>query len=209
MEKQITEVVAALIRRTEADGTERFLICQRPRGKARGLLWEFVGGKVEPGETGEQALMRECREELALSVVPQGIYTEVTHEYPDLTVHLTLFCARAEGEPERLEHEDLRWITPWETAQYDFCPADADILRKIRFDEAVKTVPTGKWRHFKGGEYEVLGIARNSETLEPEVVYRALYGAGGLWTRPAEMWNETVTRDGVTCRRFTFEGSGR
>lgn len=61
----------------------------------------------------------------------------------------------------------------------------------------------GKYRHFKGGLYEVIGVARHSETLEEMVVYRALYGEGGLWVRPATMWNETVTRDGVTYRRFT------
>ena len=116
----MTEVVAALIQK---DG--RFLICQRPAHKARGLLWEFVGGKVEPGESKAQALIRECREELGVTVTVQDVFMEVTHEYPDLTVHLTLFYARiAEGEPQKLEHNDLRWITPRELPQYPFCPAD-------------------------------------------------------------------------------------
>ena len=89
------EVVAALIR----EGG-RFMICQRPAHKARGLLWEFVGGKVEPGETKERALVRECREELGITVAVGDVFTEVTHVYPDLTVHLTLFDARiAEGKP--------------------------------------------------------------------------------------------------------------
>ena len=61
----------------------------------------------------------------------------------------------------------------------------------------------GKYRHFKGNEYEVLYIAKHSETMEDMVVYRALYGEGGIWVRPASMWNETVTRDGKTFRRFT------
>ena len=123
----MTEVVAALIWRGE-----RFLACQRPAHKARGLLWEFVGGKVESGETREQALIRECLEELDNTVVPRDIFMEVTHEYPDLTVHLTLFNAViAEGEPQRLEHNDIRWITPGEIANYDFCPADEEILAKI------------------------------------------------------------------------------
>lgn len=64
----------------------------------------------------------------------------------------------------------------------------------------------GRYRHFKGGEYEVVGIARHSETREDMVVYRALYGEGGLWVRPASMWTETVTRDGKTCPRFTYIG---
>ena len=64
-------------------------------------------------------------------------------------------------------------------------------------------IKLGKWRHFKGGEYEVIGVAKHSETLEPMVVYRALYGDGGLWTRPLSMWNDTVERDGKTYKRFT------
>ena len=64
----------------------------------------------------------------------------------------------------------------------------------------------GRYRHFKGGEYEVIGVARHSETLEEMVVYRALYGEGGLWVRPASMWDETVERDGKTFKRFTYIG---
>lgn len=124
----ITEVVAALIWRGE-----RFLACQRPAHKARGLLWEFVGGKVEPGETREEALIRECREELAVTVVPRDIFMEVTHEYPDLTVHLTLFNAGLpEGEPRALEHNDLRWITVGEIDTLPFCPADQEILERLK-----------------------------------------------------------------------------
>ena len=124
----MTEVVAALI----WDG-DRFMICQRPPEKARGLLWEFVGGKVEPGETREQALIRECREELAVELDVGGVFTEVVHEYPDLTVHLTLFhAAIREGTPEKLEHEDIRWITVNEIDQYVFCPADEEILAKLK-----------------------------------------------------------------------------
>ena len=123
-----TEVVAALI--WEQD---KFMICQRPAHKARGLLWEFVGGKVEPGETREQALIRECREELAVELDVGGVFTEVVHEYPDLTVHLTLFhAAIREGTPEKLEHEDIRWITVNEIDQYVFCPADEEILEKLK-----------------------------------------------------------------------------
>ena len=123
-----TEVVAALI--WEQD---KFMICQRPAHKARGLLWEFVGGTVEPGETREQALIRECREELAVELDVGGVFTEVVHEYPDLTVHLTLFhAAIREGTPEKLEHEDIRWITVNEIDQYVFCPADEEILAKLK-----------------------------------------------------------------------------
>ena len=124
----MTDVVAALIWREE-----RFLACQRPAHKARGLLWEFVGGKVESGETREQALIRECREELDITVVPRDIFMEVTHEYPDLTVHLTLFNADLpQGEPKALEHNALRWITVDEIDQLAFCPADEEILERLK-----------------------------------------------------------------------------
>ena len=126
----MTEVVAALI---WEEG--RFLICQRPAHKARGLLWEFVGGKVESGETKAEALVRECREELDIAVSVGEVYREVTHAYPDLTVHLTLFhAAIARGRPRLLEHADLRWISPADIPLYDFCPADVDILRQIQDD---------------------------------------------------------------------------
>ena len=109
------------------------MICQRPAHKARGLLWEFVGGKVEPGETKAQALVRECKEELAVALSVGEVFMDVVHEYPDLTVHLTLFNATiAEGIPQKLEHNDIRWITPSEIPEYDFCPADEEILAKIR-----------------------------------------------------------------------------
>jgi len=125
---EMTEVVAALIW-----DENRFLACQRPAHKARGLLWEFVGGKVEPGETKEQALIRECQEELAVTVAVQDVFMEVDHVYPDLTVHLTLFNASiAEGIPQKIEHNDLRWITVEEIDQYEFCPADEEILRRLK-----------------------------------------------------------------------------
>ena len=124
----MTDVVAALI----WEG-ERFLACQRPAHKARGLLWEFVGGKVEPGESLEDALIRECREELDITVAPRDVFMEVIHEYPDLTVRLTLFnAAIAQGTPKALEHHDIRWITVQEIDGLAFCPADEEILKKLR-----------------------------------------------------------------------------
>ena len=123
----MVEVVAALIW-----DKDRFLICQRPADKARALLWEFVGGKVEPGETKEQALVRECREELAITLSVGEVFMDVIHEYPDITVHLTLFSATiADGIPQKLEHNDIRWITPGEIPNYQFCPADEEILKRI------------------------------------------------------------------------------
>ena len=123
----VTEVVAALIWEKG-----KFLICQRPAHKARGLLWEFVGGKVEPGEGRVEALIRECREELDITLSVEEIFMEVDHVYPDITVHLVLFNASiAEGIPKMLEHHDIRWILPEEIPQYDFCPADEEILKKL------------------------------------------------------------------------------
>ena len=122
------EVVAALIW-----DNDRFMICQRPPHKARGLLWEFVGGKVEPGETKEDALVRECREELDIELCVGDVFMDIVHEYTDLTVHLTLFNATIKhGVPKKLEHVDIQWITPSQTKQYEFCPADVEILAKIQ-----------------------------------------------------------------------------
>lgn len=127
----MTDVVAALIW-----DNGRFMICQRPERKSRAMLWEFVGGKVEKGESKEQALIRECREELAVTVRPHDVFCELDHEYPDITIHLTLFNAEiAEGVPQKLEHNDIRWITPSEIDGYAFCPADKDILEKIKAEK--------------------------------------------------------------------------
>lgn len=123
----MTDVVAALIW-----DNGRFLACQRPANKARGLLWEFVGGKVEPGETKKQALARECQEELDVVVQVGEVFMELIHEYPDITIRLTLFNATiTSGVPRMLEHNDLQWLYPTQIPQYSFCPADKDILTEI------------------------------------------------------------------------------
>ena len=124
----MTEVVAALIWQNG-----RFMACQRPVHKKRGLLWEFVGGKVEPGESREEALVRECREELDITVLVHDPFLDVVHTYPDLTVHLTVFHAEiAQGTPRLLEHNDLRWVSVDEIDTLLFCPADKEILDKIK-----------------------------------------------------------------------------
>lgn len=123
------QVVAALIRNQKGE----FLICQRPANKSRALLWEFVGGKVEPGETLRDALIRECHEELAVTVNPTQIFDHVTHAYDDVRVDLTLFLATiTNGTLQKLEHNDLRWVTPLQMLSFDFCPADYSILQKIQ-----------------------------------------------------------------------------
>ena len=125
----MTEVVAALIKRDN-----KFLICQRPRNKARALLWEFVGGKVEQGESREDALKRECKEELDVDITVGKLFMKVVHEYPDITIELSLFEAEIDEEQEikLLEHVDAKWITAEEIDEYEFCPADEDILAKIK-----------------------------------------------------------------------------
>lgn len=125
----MVEVVAALIW-----DNDKFMICQRPAHKARALLWEFVGGKVESGETKEQALIRECKEELAVTLSVGDVFMDVIYEYPDITIHLALFNATiAEGIPQKLEHNDIRWITPGEIPGYEFCPEDEEVLKKTIF----------------------------------------------------------------------------
>ena len=124
----MTEVVAALIW-----NQDKFMICQRPAHKARGMLWEFVGGKVEPGETREQALIRECQEELSITLDVGEVFMDVIHEYPDLTVQQTQFHATIrECDPQKQEHNDIRWITVDEIDQFAFCPADEEILIRLK-----------------------------------------------------------------------------
>lgn len=130
----MTQVVAALIWKNG-----RFLACQRPENKARALKWEFVGGKVEAGETKEQALVRECREELDVTVRVDREFMRVVHEYPDTTIELTLYCAAiAEGEIRLLEHNACAWVAPEEIDAYEFCPADEEILKKIKAECGIK-----------------------------------------------------------------------
>ena len=124
----MVDVVAALIR----DG-ERFLICKRPAHKTRALMWEFPGGKVEAGERPRDALIRECMEELDVTLDVGELYMQVTHEYPDIQIRLSLYEAViASGELRSKEHEALCWILPREIPDYEFCPADKDIIDRIR-----------------------------------------------------------------------------
>ena len=135
----MTEVVAALIW-----DKDKFLICQRPEHKVRGLLWEYVGGKVEAGETKQEALIRECKEELDVVISVSDVFMDVVHEYPDITVHLTLFHAQIEsGEIRLLEHNAVAWITPDEIPDYTFCPADKEINERIAAEYGNTSFYTG------------------------------------------------------------------
>ena len=121
----IIEVVGAIIK----DG-DRYLVGQRAANKAQGGLWEFMGGKIEPGETPEQALARECREELDLEIENERIIDSVVHEYPEKTIRLTLIeCTPKSGSiPKPLEHQDIRWVSISDMVNMPFCPADRDLL---------------------------------------------------------------------------------
>ena len=177
------EVVAALI---EADG--RFLACQRPAHKARGLKWEFLGGKVEPGETLETAIIRECREEIGVTLSVQGIAAEVTHHYAEVDVHLTLLRASIEcGTPQKLEHADIRWITMDEAQQYPFCEADQELLAivsdKLQKKEEVKMDHAVRARELFCSGYNcaqaVAGAFAEEMGLPLETVMKLASGFGG------------------------------
>lgn len=130
--KDRIEVVGALIKNDKG----QFLICQRPKDKKRGLLWEFVGGKLEKDETKEKALIRECFEELDINIKPGKIFLEVKHDYPDININLTIFnCIIDSGEIRLKEHNDYKWISASEIENYEFCPADKDILERIKEEE--------------------------------------------------------------------------
>ena len=122
------EVTAAIVNRSG-----KIMICQRPADKACGLLWEFPGGKIESGETGEQCIVRECQEELGITLAVKRKVTDVIYEYPNRVVHLYFYlCDIVEGEPLKKEHNDIAWITPDEIPNYEFCPADAKMLSSVR-----------------------------------------------------------------------------
>lgn len=125
--RRMVEVVAALIR-----NNGKFMICRRPEYKARGNLWEFAGGKVEKGETKQQALIRECRKEMDIIVDVGSEFMSVVHNYPDITVHLSIYNAViVSGSPKLTEHSAIAWIAPEDIPDYEFCPADKSILEKL------------------------------------------------------------------------------
>ena len=130
---RIVEVVAAVIWQDD-----KFLVCQRPAHKKQNpLQWEFPGGKIEPGETKEEALIREIKEELNTVIKVKSPIGEAEHIYPEFTVHLTFFnCDIIEGVPEKLEHNDFAWISKDETDNYDFCPSDSEFINEFLIDSA-------------------------------------------------------------------------
>lgn len=193
------EVAAAII---EKQG--KILIGKRRGSGSCAGLWEFPGGKQEPGETLPEALRRECREELGIAVSAGGLCARIVHQYPDREVGLSFFYAMAEdGDPEARVHEELRWAEPEELARLPFCPADTELAASLA---AAYGLRPGRYRHYKGKEYQLLTLARHSETLEPMAVYQALYGEGDVWVRPARMFVEIVMKGGKSFPRFVRMG---
>lgn len=126
-ESKRIEVVAAII---EKDG--KILICRRAENKTRALKWEFPGGKIEPGETPEQAVLRECREELNVDLCVKGEFMRVLHSYPDIEIQLTVFRTAISGsDPRCIEHKEIRFVYPSELADFELCPADITVAEKI------------------------------------------------------------------------------
>lgn len=120
----------------------KLLICRRPAGKRQALLWEFPGGKIEPGETAEQCLLRECREELDIRLRIHRKLTELIFPYPEGDVRLQFFqCGLLSAPPRRKEHAALAWAAPEELGRYAFCPADARMLAAVPADELIRIVP--------------------------------------------------------------------
>lgn len=159
----MVDVVAALIWREGC-----FLACRRAANKARALLWEFPGGKVEAGETPQQALARECREELAVDLAVGGLFCQTVHAYPDITVRLSVYTAAiAWGQPQLLEHKEIRWVAPQEMDGMVFCPADGPVLQRIR---AV---------YLQGGLADLhLHSCYSDGTDSPQTIARLAYDAG-------------------------------
>jgi len=124
---KIIDVSAALIFHNG-----RLLITQRPAESHLGGLWEFPGGKREPNETFEQCLIREIREELGMDIAPGELFEEITHAYPERTVHLKFFiCQWIGGEPQALGCASFKWVAKSELSQHEFPAADAQLLEKL------------------------------------------------------------------------------
>ena len=121
------KVVAAVI---EKDG--KVLFCKRGAGGNCPFLWEFPGGKTEPGETDAEALIRECSEELGVTLDVMEKTAQVCYVYPDISINLSLYrCTLVEGEPAALEHNAIRWVSPDEISGYPLAPADFELWKSL------------------------------------------------------------------------------
>ena len=121
------EVTAAIFRRNG-----RIFLCRRGEGGSCATLWEFPGGKIEQGETPEECLIRECREELQIDIAVDSLYDQFDYDYPDKALRFYFFNARIlSGEPQLQVHTDSHWLWPRELTQYDACPADKGLIERL------------------------------------------------------------------------------
>jgi len=121
------KVMAAIIRRQG-----KILICRRGEGGTCAFLWEFPGGKLEPGETMEKCLIRECKEELDIIIKVNDIYASFKYQYPNREIEFTFFNAEiCRGEVKALVHKEIRWVLPCELMNFEFCPADIEIVHRL------------------------------------------------------------------------------
>ena len=123
----MTQVTAAIIRQND-----KILICKRGAGGNCAFLWEFPGGKLEMGETLEECLIRECKEELEIDIAIKCVFVETTYKYPDREIAFTFFNAEIMGGELKMNvHNDMQWVLPSELKDYEFCPADMEIIRRL------------------------------------------------------------------------------
>ena len=121
-------VSAAIIKNSDNE----ILICQRGPGGSCQFLWEFPGGKIESGESPEECLIRECREELDIDISVQKLFAQSTHSYPETDIEFMFFCARLEkGVPTPSVHNSIKWVSPDMLEKYNFCPADVYVVKKL------------------------------------------------------------------------------
>ena len=216
--EQIIEVSAGVI----YDDGGRVLICRRAAGKSNGLLWEFPGGKREVGEDAASCLVRECREELGITVAALADLGSVVHEYPGRTVRVTfLRCRIVSGEIELREHGASAFALPDELVDYPFSAADAAFLPRLSAAAAREaSLPAGTVvSHFKRAlcsaaelraepeqyRYEIVGAAIDTATERRVMVYRSLYGEGGLFTRPMSEFLSPVPAGRESRQKYRFE----
>lgn len=125
--KELT-VTAAIIKNVEG----KILICQRADDSSMGGLWEFPGGKLEPSETLEECIVRECREELSIDLSVTDTFAQTKYQYPDKLINFTFFNAVINGGTIKMNvHKDIKWVSVSEIKSYEFCPADVEILDMI------------------------------------------------------------------------------
>ena len=178
-------------------------------------VWSITGGSALAGETMEAGCDREVKEEMGFA--PDWDSGRILYSETGKNYHrdVFLFCQDAEEKDWHLQQEevqDARWILPEKILQdeqlwHDLCHLRYwhEVFPLLSLESMRIRIPKGRYRHYKGKPYQVEGLALHSETLEPMVIYRALYGSCETWVRPAGMWNEFVdTKDG-RVRRFAPE----